>query len=64
MATDGIVHVFYITGVYYSENARLNAVAPADLYKAGVTFCLHTSEPDNCVVTFRAEGTVKEGKVI
>ena len=64
MATDGHTHVFHITGVYCSENARLNAVAPADLYRAGVTFRLHTNEPDNCVVIVGINGTQKQGEVI
>ena len=64
VATDSSVHTVRIQGVYYAESARLNAVSPVDLYRAGVTLKLHSDEPENCVVTFLNEGQYKTGNVI
>ena len=64
VATDSSVHTVKIQGAYYAESARLNAVSPVDLYRAGVTLMLHSNEPENCVATFLNEGQHKEGQVI
>ena len=59
VAQDGSTHTFQLHGVCYAEHARLNAVAPTDLLRAGVTFKLHSNEPKECVVTFLAHGHYK-----
>ena len=64
VAKDGGVHYFAIKGVYYAEHARLNAVSPTDLYKAGVAFKYQSNEPEDTVVSFQHEGGTKEGQVI
>jgi hypothetical protein len=51
VATDASVHTVKIPGVYYAESARLNAISPVDLHRAGVTLKLHPNEPEKWVVT-------------
>ena len=64
VANDGIINTFAIRGVYYAEHARLNAVAPADLHKSGVTFKYKSDEPANTVAQFTNDGHRQEGQVI
>ena len=53
-----------IQGLYHFESARLHAVSPGDLYRAGVTLKLQSNQPENCVVTFLIEGQYKQGNII